>query len=227
MVAHSQYHYGMDEGLFIEDQPLYRGNVVWDAWTCKDGLKLPVDNYSKNAFGDTHSLVLIIDSLSVQNALLNLLPETQRDTPAAKEALQTILKAASCHVAELDTGERDQGQAEGDVLENVLNALADLILGPRKGERLEGNTWWNETDRAAFYNLIDKITDEKTAYGQLAGKLELIPASEIDPVLARTDFGTFAALWTLSPFVFKGIGEFPMATTSLFTANDGTWRRAA
>jgi hypothetical protein len=142
MVANSQYHYGMNVELFIEDQPFYRGDAPSAAAISSyqnSGVKLLVDNYSENDFGDTHSLVLIIDSLSVQNVLLKLLPVDQRDTQATKDILQTILKAASHHVAVSDTGERDQGEAEGDVLENVLNALADLILGPGKENRLTGN----------------------------------------------------------------------------------------
>jgi hypothetical protein len=29
-VANSQLHYGTDQAIFIESQPLYRGGIVWD-----------------------------------------------------------------------------------------------------------------------------------------------------------------------------------------------------
>jgi hypothetical protein len=76
----------------------------------------------------------------VQNALLNLLPVEKRE--AAAGTLNTILLEASWRKKEngdLAIGST-QGQAEGDVLENVVNALADLILGPQvKNQRLNGS----------------------------------------------------------------------------------------
>lgn len=68
-VSNSQWHYGESVPIFIEDQPLARGSVVLSALleSVKNAeAKLLVDDYSKNDFGDTHSLVLIVDSLSVQ-----------------------------------------------------------------------------------------------------------------------------------------------------------------
>ncbi|KAB2908997.1 MAG: hypothetical protein F9K30_23330, partial [Dechloromonas sp.] len=137
-VANSQLHYGQDDGIFIEDQPMTRGHFTI---TLVNGLlageiRLLQDQYKINGFGDTHSLTLIIDALNVQNTLLNLLPEGQRDTPATREALQKILLNASAIKAnELGS----QGQAEGDPLENVLNALGTLLLGPEEWNTLRGD----------------------------------------------------------------------------------------
>ncbi|WP_443192577.1 hypothetical protein [Pseudomonas indica] len=74
-VANSQIHYGADIKIFIEDQPLMRGDILQEAIAASFGytdVKLLVPNYADNDFGDTHSLVLILDSLNVQNTLLQL-----------------------------------------------------------------------------------------------------------------------------------------------------------
>jgi hypothetical protein len=78
MVANSQYRYGTQVPLYIEDQPLTRGTLSLDAgWVWQSlmtqGLRLP-DNYDKNNFGDTHSLVLIVDSLAVMGTLARIDP---------------------------------------------------------------------------------------------------------------------------------------------------------
>ncbi len=72
-VANSQWHYGANVPVFIEDQPLYRGDMLPGlALGSFDNPKLLVDQYAQNNFADTHSLVLLVDSLSVQNVLLRL-----------------------------------------------------------------------------------------------------------------------------------------------------------
>jgi hypothetical protein len=225
-VANSGVHYGANVDLFIEDQPLTRGSFVGTVVRGLTGFEINLlqDKFGLNNFADTHSLVLIVDSLAVQNTLLNLLPAAQRDGAAATDTLNAILKNASWRKAEINSG---QGQAEGDVLENVVNALADLVLGPQiKANRLngsaEGNTWWQIGDagaqgtfigadgktysgREAFYAKLKAITD-KPAYTALADKLTLAPISTDVATLkeaAREDFGAFAALYSLSPFVLR------------------------
>lgn len=175
-VANSQLHYGQDDGVFIEDQPMTRGSFTLDF--LKDLLltgkvNLLQDQYKINGFGDTHSLTLIIDSLNIQNSLLNLLPEGQRNTDTTRNALQQILKNASAIKAnELGS----QGQAEGDPLENVLNALGTQMLGPEEWNTLRGDanggTWAYDKDhthadrdgewvtfsgREHFYATLDKL----------------------------------------------------------------------
>lgn len=167
LVAHSQWHYGTDVPLFIEDQPLTRGSSVLDSLKAsikEGGFKLLVDGYSKNDFGDTHSLVLIVDSLNVQNTLLQLVPENQRGGAAA--TLEAILRQASWRTAQSTSG--TQGQAEGDVLENVVNALADLCLGPDpnrvplKGS-LDGNTWFAIDDASGDMRASNDCCERKAA----------------------------------------------------------------
>ena len=218
MVAYSQYRYGNDAKLFIEDQPFARGNAV--SQTIKalmaGSVELLHDNYVNNDFGDTHSLVLIVDSLNVQNTLLQLLPEAKRSEAAA--TLDTILKNASWRKAQngdLGIGS-SQGQAEGDVLENVVNALADLFLGPQaQAQRLngspEGNTWWSTTDigdtpytgRDKLYATLKAITDSDIYKQMLPGTLTLAAVGAGLKDTARNDFGAYAALYSLSPFAFS------------------------
>jgi pimeloyl-ACP methyl ester carboxylesterase len=102
-VANSLWHYGTDVRVFIEDQPLYRGGIAYDALsdTLDYGdVKLLVDGYNRKDFGDTHSLVLIIDSLNVQNTLLQLLPEVERSSEETASKLKTIFQVASYLKAE-------------------------------------------------------------------------------------------------------------------------------
>ena len=160
-VSNSQIHYGSPVKTFIEDQPLKRGNYVSEALVRSLSyldIKLLTNNYSVNDFGDTHSLVLLQDSLAVQNALLQLLPDNQR--AAAADLINTVLIEASNLMARSNS---DQGKAEGDVLENTVNALADLILGPDRPteQKLkgspEGNTWASTADPAVGYSGRDKL----------------------------------------------------------------------
>jgi hypothetical protein len=220
MVANSQYHFGQRVPVFIEDQPLFRGSAALSSAInsfLSFDIRLLVNNFSQNDFGDTHSLVLLVDSLSVQNAILQLLPPATRDSAAA--SLRDILNQAShLRASQLDF---TQGKAEGDVLENVVNALADLLLG-RTHQRLngspEGNTWASiqapaggnaagaYTGRETFYALLAQIA-QSSIYGAVQRgeiTLSLNAAPQSLAALARTDFGAFVALYTLSPFALSG-----------------------
>jgi len=220
-VANSQWHIGKDVQVFIEDQPTVRGggvdSILLTSLRYAD-VKMLVDGYDKKDFGDTHSLVLLVDSLSVQNTLLQMLPVGER--AATADALKQILVNASYlkRVNGAAVVGQDRGKAEGDVLENVLNALADLTLGPaqlRLKGSADGNTWWQttpgadgSTGRNAFYALLQQIADsdvfKAAASGQIALKLE--PSSGALLARARSDFGAFAALYSLSPFALTGGG---------------------
>lgn len=199
-VASSQWHYGTATPVFIEDQPLYRGTVIGNAlresFDAFD-VKLLVDGYSRNDFGDTHSLVLMIDSLSVQDALAKLDPQVdQKD-------LNIILQVASNAKAQSGTGDGKQGQAEGDVLEQVLDAMRRQILGPsitKTPARMEGGTWASIDSRNEFHTALSALTDS-TAFKNLQGRVKIVHTADgLDPSAARGDFGTFLSLLTLSPF---------------------------
>lgn len=217
-VANSYHHWGIDVQIFIEDQPLVRGGFVIGAALESlkyASVKLLVDEYGVKDFGDTHSLVLLVDSLMVQNAVLQLLPSGQR--PGAQDAINRILKESSYLKAANGSAVfgTDQGKAEGDVLENVVNALGDLVLGPRKASvpllkgNPDGNTWAEVNDKTAAYaereelhQRLQKIVSDD-AYKRLSGKLNLAVADESLAERAPTDFFAYAALYSLSPFAYE------------------------
>ena len=231
MVASSNIHHGADVSVFIENQPLYRGTLGenWDASLAYGDVKLLADGYGKNNFGDTHSLVLILDSLNVQNTLLQLVPEAQRDQ--ATTALYAMLQSASWWQTDTDWtsigADSDQGEAEGDVLENMVNALAQMFLGDQaESVKLNGNPAGNTwhliedakdgvpyTGREALYAALQKI-QESDGYSKMLSAAELV-APTTEGSAARDDFGQFLALYYLSPFALKVSGD---ALTQLKTA---------
>ncbi|ADX48579.1 Ig family protein [Paracidovorax avenae ATCC 19860] len=218
VVANSQWHYGQDVRIGIEDQPLVRGglggDILMDAIALKDP-DLLVDGYALKDFGDTHSLVLLVDSLSVQSTLLSLLPEGERSADNVRALMKTVYKAATYQKrvdGDLISGS-SQGKAEGDLLENLVNSLADMLLGPGAQADLKGNAeggTWARTDdqdgymgRNRFFAVIEAI-QKGIDDMHLAGQFGL--ATTVDRPLeasARSDFGAYLALRTLSPFTFK------------------------
>lgn len=225
MVANSQWHFGTDWRVFIEDQPLMRGDIITAAALASLAsldFKLLVNNYDLRDFGDTHSLALLVDSLLVQNTLLQLVPESQR--PFAAATLQTALKQAS-YRQRVDGGANSQGKAEGDVLENLVNGLLALVVGPVQAKdqelkgSLDGNTWWQinkGTDSAGTYTgrealhqalatISNKIGSDAFQASMAQARLVTDPATLV--AQARSDFGAYVALRTLSPVGVVGLGE--------------------
>ena len=220
-VANSQYHYGAATPVLVEDQPLYRGTVVSDATRASFeafDVRLLVDRYSENDFGDTHSLVLLVDSLSVQDVLSKLDPQVEQGT------LDQILKAASDAKQQSTLG--GQGKAEGDVLENVLDALRRTLMGPSvtpTPARMTGGTWANIDDRNVFYNNLKALTDS-TAFKSLSGKVR-VNASTFDlGAQAREKFSVLASLMTLSPVILTGTDA--ASQSMLDTVLQGAWGAA-
>ena len=206
MVANSQWHHGTNIDVFIEDQPLLRGIfTIFDIQTYWDtGALVPINEYSRNDFGDTHSIVLIVDSLNVQNLLKTLVPE------ATQGEIETLFKAASATQADSATG--TQGKAEGDVLENVLDGLSRVFLASdpltrsdkakNSDDLLTGNTWADADHRERFYNSLDAVAGIIASAG-LAGKLTLSLPDTALATAARTDFAAFLTLLTGSPVALK------------------------
>ena len=199
-VSNSQLHYGTATPVFIENQPLARGSVIDSALSATlaaGDTKLLVNQYNENDFGDTHSLVLMVDSLSVQNTLSAL------DPTLTQPQLNTILNSASAAKAETILG--TQGKAEGDVLENVLDALRHMLLGlsvAKTPAKMEGGTWANYADRTVFYNNLTALTGNQP-FKDIAGKVTLELSSQALGSAARNDFAALLALTSLSPVVLK------------------------
>ena len=171
MVAVSQLHYGKEDILVnVEDQPLVRGHYIKFVLeeTGKEAaelselldLQLLTPDYNNSAFGDTHSLVLIVDSLSVQKTI------NQLDSSFDNRLYRDIFKLASNQDSFIDSdtkikkldgnynlveGSPDaQGYSEGDVLENIINYIAkqfgiSLELDKESDNKLKGDlnggTW--------------------------------------------------------------------------------------
>ena len=125
-VSNSQLHYGTTLPVYIEDQPLLRGGVVGDALAATIGsyldVKLLVDDFTNNDFGDTHSIVLIADSLALMNLFVQL------DSTVTLQALGIVFQGATATKA-ITSVTGGQGKAEGDTLETVLDALNKLFTG--------------------------------------------------------------------------------------------------
>jgi Ca2+-binding RTX toxin-like protein len=203
-VSNSQLHYGAATPVFIEDQPLWRGDIISDALAQSLAyldVKLLDNNFSINDFGDTHSLVLIVDSLNVQNTLAKLDPNVSQET------LNSIFQAASNARMQTGGGNNSQGLAEGDVLENVLDGLAGM-LGVKASDEwtalrpnMNGGTWANYADRTVFYDNLKELT-EGDPYQALIGKVTISRSGVALGDSARNDFASLLALLSLSPIAF-------------------------
>jgi hypothetical protein len=219
-VANSQLHYGAATPVFIESQPDYRGTAPWDVGVQSAlyfDIKLLVNQFALNDFGDTHSLVLLIDSLNVQDALTRLAPLI---TPAA---LDDIFRAATNAKASSSFG--SQGKAEGDVLEKVVDALMRLFVAPQAtsievSKQLEGGSWATIDTRSTLANALDLVA-ASTAFVALAGKLGIEPSTIDLRASARTGFASLATLLSLSPLVLRA--QDAASQTALDTALKGVW----
>ncbi|WP_269633963.1 calcium-binding protein [Pelomonas sp. BJYL3] len=220
-VANSQRHYGQATPVFIEDQPLYRGSFIGDVGSAlwkKGEIRFLHPSYDLNDFGDTHSIVLIEDSLRVQNTVLGLAPKTSQGT------LEGLLRASSNAKATEASG--TQGKADGDTLERFTDAMNWLLLGSKgtvadgktKNGRslLEGGTWADiqsrqrlETGLAPLKSLADTFKGTLTA--QISGR----------DMNGRRDFSAFLSAYTLSPVVFGG--QTAEAAAALETHLDSKW----
>ncbi|MCL2345981.1 MAG: hypothetical protein FWC58_09045, partial [Desulfobulbus sp.] len=115
-------------------------------------------------------------------------------------------------------------------LENLLNALGTQLLGPEQWKTLRGdpngNTWFDLNDtthadadgnwvtyagRNRFYEMLDKLVNSAAYTNKdVLGHLTLTALTPDQTAAlkdsAHTDFGAFAALYSLSPFVLAGDG---------------------
>jgi Ca2+-binding RTX toxin-like protein len=198
MVSNSQRHLGTGTKVWIEDQPEARGSVasaVWNNSSVATGVKLLVPEFSTNDFGDTHSLVLIVDSLAVQNTLVSL------DSKQTKDSLVAILKAASNSKVLTDTP--TQGKADGDTLENVVNDLARIFgQSATLVGKNEGGTWANLTDRNKLHDQL-KTVENFIKTKELAGKFTLTASVSSALTDIRKDFSSLLGLISGARFGIK------------------------
>lgn len=205
-VSNSGIHYGTRQEVYIEDQPLERG--TYSVVRSQGRLEA---NPAVNDFADTHSLILILDSLSLMSAFESIDPTLSSST------INRILAASSN--ARVHVGVDDQHEAEGDTLERTLDALGAVMLGSgadrfaRYGEIVRGATWDDEQPRADFQARIDAVlreADANIANGLTTRVVSLVGLGTEEIVSrAMEDSSEGAAyrlaLKSLSPFAILGL----------------------
>jgi len=225
-VANSQYHYGRPVPVTIESQPLVRGNVIAgtiSATRAAEDLRLLINGYDLNDFGDTHSIVLIQDSLRLQAALADLAPTT------SKESFDALLKGASNSFKQEGLG--TQGLAEGDMLEKLLDSARRVLVGPdvysvaplKTGDgrdNIVGGTWADPTLRAEFERAVMDL-EMPSLHATLGGRLKLEMGA--DAAFARNDFSAFASLYALSTITFAGIDAAAQGVLANYVAGRVGW----
>lgn len=196
-------------------QPYYRGSFILDALAASisnGGIKLLVANPGANDFADTHSLPLIIDSLSLMAAMEKLSPSLTLETAGL------IFGAMSNAAASASTG--TQGKAEGDTLERMLDALRKLVLGAEVDptfdeaemkKMLVGNTWHDGILRAKFQDNLKDLRDYINSHvGANSAPFSLVslvntPAATLIAEAGNPDGMAYRyALQELNPFTVTG-----------------------
>ena len=166
-VSFSGQHYSKPSnyfGVYIEDQPRTRGD-----YSLLINRGKIVDNPDKNTYADTHSLVLLVDSLALMSAFSAV------DPNLSQQQIEAIFKASSKSKQKTVPG--TDGQAEGDTLEHALDSLRRVFQGPSiepLPAKLAGNTWADIGDRDRFHSAIRTLvtsTEFKQAAGQVSVKL--------------------------------------------------------
>jgi hypothetical protein len=152
-VSNSGIHYGTRQEIYIEDQPLTRGaySLIVDQGSVHSDPAI-------NDFADTHSLVLLVDSLSLMTALERLDPSFTAET--GRQLLAAIGNSRASFVFST------QGKSEGDTLERTLDAFRDLLFGAHQaqtvvyGDTLAGNTWHLEDLREQFHENLTGLSSK-------------------------------------------------------------------
>jgi Ca2+-binding RTX toxin-like protein len=201
-VSNSGIHYGVRQEIYIENQPLLRGAFLTDALV---GLNLLVNNPDVNNFADTHSLVLLVDSLSLMAAVETI------DPNISPEVLREVLGALS--TASASSTVFTQGKAEGDVLERALDALRTLFQGPGQEPSVDyratllGNTWHTAALREPYHDLLQSLRNSiNTTPGPLTfASLASSSAAELSTrAQAANGLAYRYALNHLNPFAILG-----------------------
>src|SRR3954469_12888668 len=153
-VSNSGVH-GASTGVFIEQQPFLEGFIFSSA----------------SDWGNAHSIVLVADSLAVMRVYQALDPTIDVQT------LNRLFSAASNKAAQSSIiGTGQFAKAEDDALENALDALRRLIIGPsveptkyKPGAR----GFADLPARNGFYDNIDALASTDW-FAQLSNRLRVV-----------------------------------------------------
>ena len=113
-VANSGVHPD-SQAIFVEDQPDIEGLIGR-----LPGLEITKYLEGKGDFGNTHSLILIIDTLAVEQAFLKFDPNLSQET------IESFFSHSSNRTGTGMLGTK--GEAEGDSLEKALDALRRIFV---------------------------------------------------------------------------------------------------
>lgn len=158
-VSNSGVH-GSSVGVFIEQQPFLEGFIFSSA----------------SDWGNAHSIVLVADSLAVMRVYQALDPSLDVQT------LNRLFSAASNKTAESSIiGSGQFAKAEDDALENALDALRRLIIGPSTEPTKYKPGARGFADLAArngFYDNIESLT-RTDGFAQVSNRLKVIDLTSI------------------------------------------------
>jgi hypothetical protein len=147
---------------------------------------------------------------------------TRLDPEIAAADVKRILNASSNARAETgfvgNVGEKNQGKADGDSLENVVNALGSYLGVDTHPEwvelkgNLDGGSWANIEGQGRFTGRSDlqmnlSLIAQHPNFRNVVGNVVVANAASTVAETAKTDFGALVALETLSPFFFKSLSD--------------------
>ena len=141
IVANQGVNSSNEQAVYIEDQ------AEW----VKDGNQLNLGG----TFGDTHSIILVLDSLMLTEALQTIDPNLTRS------AAELIYQSASAEYASKVSF--DDGQVESDSLENVLDMMITLFVDKTWGESLvdiKSKGFGNFNNRNLYLENINRLKNK-------------------------------------------------------------------
>lgn len=196
--------HGPARSVFIEAQPSVAG--------------LPDLFGGTGDFGGGHSIVLVADSLALMRAM------NQLDSAQTIDSLGEIFVRASSIVPQSTVlGDGSDARAEFDTLENSLDALRRTLLGSdlaRTPYATGGRGFGDIAARDGWYTNLLALTTSAT-FLSLIDKVRIVPVASSGAATlgtsAKSDFGDWMALRTLSPFVLKA-NATPTAAEALAAA---------
>jgi Ca2+-binding RTX toxin-like protein len=139
IVANQGINSSNEQAVFIEDQP---------DWV-KDGGLLN----KGGSFGDTHSIILLLDSLLLTEALQTIDPTLSRSD--AEQIYQSISSSSASRIT------LSAGSAEGDSLEKTLDAFYRLLVDPDAPSSLVSYETGGFGDIELRNAYLEKITELK------------------------------------------------------------------
>ena len=189
-VANSGIH-ATPTSVLIEGQPIREGR----------------DEQGQLQFGNTHSITLLVDSLTLLDLFQTIDPQrTQAE-------LEAIFKASSNATAKAVISSPDTpNAAEGDTLEQALNVLRKIFLGPVMTPSTlpvdsRGGGFGNLANRNVFYDAIAAVETALTGQTYQLVSFVNMPVETINGHALRPDATGMAyryAVKNLNPFAVVG-----------------------